>query len=103
MLEQAQDWAGGGDEPWVEAAKGVDEKGCVDVEEGGGDPVLCLIRYLITYCMHVTRRKFNHMIANGQPPHEKVHCHKLAFSSQPSLATLGLQDHLSESASSDTY
>jgi hypothetical protein len=49
MLQQAQNWAGGGAEPWVEAAKGVEEKGCVDVEKGGGDPVLCLTRYLITY------------------------------------------------------
>jgi len=36
MLQQAQNQAGGRTEPWVEAAKEVEEKGCVDVEEGGG-------------------------------------------------------------------
>jgi hypothetical protein len=46
-VQQAQSWAGGRAEPWVETAKGVEEKGCVDVEQGGGDPVLCLTQYLI--------------------------------------------------------
>jgi hypothetical protein len=49
MLEQAQNWAGGGDEPWVEAAKGVEEKGCMNVKQNGGDPLLCLTQYLIMY------------------------------------------------------
>ena len=49
MVQQAQSWAGGGTEPWVETAKGIEEKGCVDVEQGGDNPLLCLTRYLITY------------------------------------------------------
>jgi len=49
MVQQAQIWAGGRAEPWVETAKWVEEKGCVDIEQGGGDPVLYLTQYLITY------------------------------------------------------
>jgi hypothetical protein len=36
MLEQAQNRAGGGDEPWVEAAKKVEEKACVDARRKWG-------------------------------------------------------------------